>query len=105
MGDVPAATALHPGQGRQRTLRRHAAGGARWLHRAERELSQLCQWPELGADGWLYGRCGASCPGDVGLPGTPAAQRVPMRGTMWRYHPQRKVFEALCSGTHEPVGA
>ncbi|MEP6669562.1 MAG: PVC-type heme-binding CxxCH protein [Chthoniobacter sp.] len=57
-----------------------------------------------GPDGWLYGRCGASCPGDVGAPGTPAEQRVPVRGTMWRYHPQRKVFEMLCSGTTNPWG-
>jgi putative membrane-bound dehydrogenase-like protein len=57
-----------------------------------------------GPDGWLYGRCGASCPGDVGAPGTPAEQRVPLRGTMWRYHPQRKVFEALSSGTTNPWG-
>ena len=57
-----------------------------------------------GPDGWLYGRCGASCPGDVGLPGTPVEQRIPLRGTMWRYHPQRKVFEALSSGTTNPWG-
>ena len=58
----------------------------------------------FGPDGWLYGRCGASSPGDVGLPGTPAEKRVPLRGTMWRYHPQRKVFEALSSGTTNPWG-
>jgi len=57
-----------------------------------------------GPDGWLYGRCGASCPGEVGLPGTPAERRVPLRGTMWRYQPQRKVFEALSSGTTNPWG-
>jgi putative membrane-bound dehydrogenase-like protein len=57
-----------------------------------------------GPDGWLYGRCGASCPGDVAPPGTPAEQRVPLRGGMWRYHPQRKVFEALTSGTTNPWG-
>jgi len=27
-----------------------------------------------------------------------------MRGTMWRYHPQRKVVEALSSGTTNPWG-
>src|SRR5688500_1923154 len=52
-----------------------------------------------GPDGWLYGRCGASAPGDVGAPGTPDAERVPLRGGIWRYHPQRKPFEALCHGT------
>ncbi len=58
----------------------------------------------FGPDGWLYGRCGASAPGEVGAPGTPAAERVPLRGTMWRYHPQRHVFEALCAGTTNPWG-
>lgn len=57
-----------------------------------------------GPDGWLYGRCGASCPGDVGAPGTPPELRVPLRGTMWRFHPQRKVFEALSFGTTNPWG-
>src|SRR6266849_609884 len=58
----------------------------------------------FGPDGWLYGRCGASSPGDIGVPGTPEEKRVPMRGTMWRYHPQRKVVEALSSGTTNPWG-
>ena len=58
----------------------------------------------FGPDGWLYGRCGASSPGEIGAPGTPKDERIPMRGTMWRYHPQRKVFEALGSGTTNPWG-
>lgn len=58
----------------------------------------------FGPDGWLYGRCGASTPGEIGAPGTPAEQRIPLRGTMWRYHPQRKVFEAISSGTTNPWG-
>jgi putative membrane-bound dehydrogenase-like protein len=57
-----------------------------------------------GPDGWLYGRCGASAPGEIGVPGTPAEQRVPLRGGLWRYHPARKVFEALTSGTTNPWG-
>lgn len=57
-----------------------------------------------GPDGWLYGRCGASSPGDVGAPGTPTADRVPLRGGVWRYHPGRKVFEALAHGTTNPWG-
>jgi putative membrane-bound dehydrogenase-like protein len=58
----------------------------------------------FGPDGWLYGRCGASGPADVGAPGTPAEQRVPVRGGMWRYHPQRKTFEAITSGNTNPWG-
>ncbi len=58
----------------------------------------------FGPDGWLYGRCGASSPGEIGVPGTPAEQRIPMRGTIWRYHPRRKVVEALSCGTTNPWG-
>ena len=50
----------------------------------------------FGPDGWLYGRSGNSAPGKVGA--------VPVRGTMWRFHPQRKVFEALSGGTTNPWG-
>jgi putative membrane-bound dehydrogenase-like protein len=58
----------------------------------------------FGPDGWLYGRCGASSPGDLGVPGTAKEDRVPLRGTIWRFHPQRKVVEALGSGTTNPWG-
>jgi putative membrane-bound dehydrogenase-like protein len=58
----------------------------------------------FGPDEWLYGRCGASSAGEMGVPGTPAEQRIPLCGTMWRYHPQRKVVEALSSGTTNPWG-
>ncbi|HUE72307.1 MAG TPA: PVC-type heme-binding CxxCH protein [Pirellulaceae bacterium] len=57
-----------------------------------------------GPDGWLYGRCGASSPGWIGAPGSPKSQRVPIFGGLWRYHPQRKVFQTLCHGTTNPWG-
>ena len=57
-----------------------------------------------GPDGWLYGRCGASAPGRVGLPGTPDARRTPLNGGLWRYHPERKAFEVLAHGTTNPWG-
>lgn len=57
-----------------------------------------------GPDGWLYGRCGGSCPGLIGVPGTPDEQRIPMRGGMWRYDPKRKVVEVICHGTTNPWG-
>lgn len=57
-----------------------------------------------GPDGWLYGRCGGSCPGEVGAPGTPKAERVPLRGGIWRYHPTRKFFEVIVHGTTNPWG-
>ena len=58
----------------------------------------------FGPDGWLYGRCGASAPGEVGAPGTPPDQRLPLRGGMWRYHPERKVFETITAGLTNPWG-
>ena len=57
-----------------------------------------------GPDGWLYGRCGASSPGEVGLPGAAADDRVPIRGGIWRFHPARRVFEPLVHGTTNPWG-
>lgn len=57
-----------------------------------------------GPDGWLYGRCGHSCPGRLGTPGTPDDLRVPIAGGIWRYHPTRKVVEVMCHGTTNPWG-
>ncbi|RCS40527.1 cytochrome C [Bremerella cremea] len=58
----------------------------------------------FGPDGWLYGRCGHSCPGHIGLPGTPDEKRLPMEGGIWRYHPQTKHVEVLTTGTTNPWG-
>ena len=58
----------------------------------------------FGSDGWLYGRCGHSCPARIGKPGTPEKNRIPMEGGIWRYHPQNGVAEALCTGTTNPWG-
>lgn len=58
----------------------------------------------FGPDGWLYGRCGATGAADVGVPGTPADEMIPVRGGMWRYHPERRVFEAITSGNTNPWG-
>ncbi|MEZ6122143.1 MAG: c-type cytochrome [Planctomycetaceae bacterium] len=57
-----------------------------------------------GPDGWLYGRCGHSCPGQIGTPGTSDDQRVPIDGGIWRYHPDRRIVEVLCHGTVNPWG-
>lgn len=51
-----------------------------------------------GPDGWLYGRCGASAPGQLGVPGTPDEARLPLRGGIWRYHPVRKIVEVFTAG-------
>ncbi len=55
-------------------------------------------------DGWLYGRCGGSCPGRVGSPGTTDEMRVPLEGGIWRYSPAEKLFEVICHGTTNPWG-
>lgn len=57
-----------------------------------------------GPDGWLYGRCGHSCPGRLGPPGTPDELRIPIDGGIWRYHPRRQVVEVVCHGTVNPWG-
>ena len=59
---------------------------------------------KFGPDGWLYGRAGGSSPSEIGPPGTPAAQRIPLRGGIWRYHPGLKRFEVLTHGTTNPWG-
>lgn len=65
-----------------------------------------------GPDGWLYGRCGASSPGRLGVPGTPDDKRVPLFGGVWRFRPDlsstaasnRSIVEVLCHGTTNPWG-
>ncbi len=57
-----------------------------------------------GPDGWLWGRIGISSGARIGLPGSDPASRTEMRGGIWRYHPERKIFEAVCHGTTNPWG-
>lgn len=57
-----------------------------------------------GPDNWLYGRCGASCAGEIGIPGSVVGDRVPIRGGMWRFHPETHAFEVLTHGTTNPWG-
>lgn len=70
-----------------------------------------------GPDGWLYGRCGASSPGRLGIPGTTDEQRVPLFGGVWRFRPdlsaldgqhapkrEASIVEVLCHGTTNPWG-
>ena len=57
-----------------------------------------------GPDGWLWGRVGISSQARVGKPGTPESQRVAMNGGIWRYHPTKRVFQAVSHGTTNPWG-
>ncbi|MDQ3624917.1 MAG: hypothetical protein M3463_20960, partial [Verrucomicrobiota bacterium] len=57
-----------------------------------------------GPDGWLYGRHGIQATSFVGAPGTPGDQRHKLNCGIWRYHPTRKTFEVVASGTTNPWG-
>ena len=71
---------------------------------AENNYHNFANGLRWGPDGWLYGRCGHSCPGWIGRPGTPQEKRIPIDGGIWRYHPEREVVEVLCHGTVNPWG-
>ncbi|MFO1461342.1 MAG: PVC-type heme-binding CxxCH protein [Verrucomicrobiota bacterium] len=57
-----------------------------------------------GPDGWLWGRVGISSTARAGRPGAPDSERVLMAGGIWRYHPGRRVVEAVAQGTTNPWG-
>ncbi|MCU0703264.1 MAG: c-type cytochrome [Fimbriiglobus sp.] len=57
-----------------------------------------------GPDGWLYGCNGIQTKSKVGKPGTPDKDRVPFDCGVWRFHPTRKVFEVVATGTTNPWG-
>ncbi|MFO1092629.1 MAG: PVC-type heme-binding CxxCH protein [Planctomycetaceae bacterium] len=59
---------------------------------------------QFGPDGWLYGCNGIQSDSLVGPPGTPAEQRTALNCAVWRYHPTRKTFEVVASGTTNPWG-
>jgi putative membrane-bound dehydrogenase-like protein len=70
----------------------------------ESSYHNLANGLRWGPDGWLYGRCGHSCPARIGRPGTPDEERLPMKGGIWRYHPERQVAEVVLHGTTNPWG-
>ena len=51
-----------------------------------------------GPDGWLYSRHGIQAVSYVGKPGEPKSKRTPMNCCVWRYHPERDVFEIVAEG-------
>ncbi len=59
---------------------------------------------KFGPDGWLYGRHGITTTSYVGAPGTPEKDRIAMNCAIWRFHPERKVFEVFCHGGTNPWG-
>ncbi len=57
-----------------------------------------------GPDGWLYGCNGIQTKSKVGKPGTADKDRVLFDCGVWRFHPTRKVFEVVATGTTNPFG-
>ena len=51
-----------------------------------------------GPDGWLYGNQGVFNSSNVGPPGSPDAGRISLHAGVWRYHPDRRVFEVFAHG-------
>jgi putative membrane-bound dehydrogenase-like protein len=71
---------------------------------AESNSHNFANGLRFGPDGWLYGRCGHSCPARIGRPGCPDEHRLPMVGGMWRYSPLSGRAEVLTVGTTNPWG-
>lgn len=71
---------------------------------AQQNYHNFANGLQFGPDGWLYGRCGGSCPAKIGIPGTHADARLALEGGIWRYHPKTKRVEVLTTGTTNPWG-
>ncbi len=71
---------------------------------AQQNYHNFANGLRFGPDGWLYGRCGGSCPGRIGRPGTSQNKRLALEGGIWRYHPKQQTVEVLTSGTTNPWG-
>jgi putative membrane-bound dehydrogenase-like protein len=72
-----------------------------WSMEAQHNIFNSLTW---GPDGWLYGGNGILATSKVGKPGTPEDQRVPLNCGVWRYHPTKKEFEIVATGTTNPWG-
>jgi putative membrane-bound dehydrogenase-like protein len=72
-----------------------------WSMEAQHNIFNSLTW---GPDGWLYGGNGILATSKVGKPGTPEDQRVPLNCGVWRYHPTKKEFEVVATGTTNPWG-
>ena len=72
-----------------------------WGHQDMHEILNSFNW---GPDGWLYGCQGVFTQSNVGKPGTPAKDRIPLNAAVWRWHPTKKKFEVFAHGTSNPWG-
>ncbi|MGV3774214.1 MAG: PVC-type heme-binding CxxCH protein [Verrucomicrobiales bacterium] len=69
--------------------------------KARHTLANGLKW---GPDGWLYGRQGILGQSLVGKPGAPKEERTQVNGSIWRFHPTRRLFEMVAHGTTNPWG-
>ncbi len=72
-----------------------------WTTGAGHNLASGLTW---GPDGWLYGRHGIVQTSKLGVPGTPAEQRLTVDVGIWRMHPQTKKLEQVINGSTNPWG-
>ncbi len=72
-----------------------------WSAKGVHNLPNSLTW---GPDGWLYGCNGTIFDVAIGPPGAPPEQRTKMNRGVWRYHPERRVFERFAEGTANPWG-
>jgi putative membrane-bound dehydrogenase-like protein len=72
-----------------------------WDTKAQHNMFNGLKW---GPDGWLWGCNGIMSNSRVGRPGDSDSKRVPINCGVWRYHPTRRVFEAVAHGTTNPWG-
>jgi putative membrane-bound dehydrogenase-like protein len=70
-------------------------------HANSHNLASALAW---GPDGWLYGTHGRTNWSVIGKPGTPEKDRIRFDGGVYRYHPQRHVWEPFADGTTNPWG-
>ncbi len=72
-----------------------------WGYQDTHETLNTFRW---GPDGWLYGVHGVFTHSNIGKPGTPDADRIPLNAGVWRYHPVKHTFEVFAHGTSNPWG-
>jgi putative membrane-bound dehydrogenase-like protein len=72
-----------------------------WDLQAKHNVFNSLTW---GPDGWLYGCNGILSNSKVGRPGTPDGDRARLNCGVWRYHPTRRRFEVVATGTTNPWG-
>jgi putative membrane-bound dehydrogenase-like protein len=90
---------FHPGEDKPAGPAQVVLDG--WDLKARHNVFNTLVW---GPDGWLYGCNGILSNSLVGPPTAPRDRRVALNCGVWRYHPTKKVFEAVAHGTTNPWG-